>query len=87
MAQYSTGYKWLLAINIVPSFFTQALFPVMSRQAQDDTAALSRTFRFGIKLLFAATLPLAVAFTALAEPLTLILGGARIFRTGRSLYS
>ena len=82
VAQYSTGYKWLLAINIVPSFFTQALFPVMSRQAQDDQTALSRTFRFGIKLLFAATLPLAVAFTALAEPLTLILGGARYIPDG-----
>ena len=82
VAQYSTGYKWLLAINIVPSFFTQALFPVMSRQAQDDNIALSRTFRFGIKLLFAATLPLAVAFTALAEPLTLILGGARYIPDG-----
>ncbi len=82
VAQYSTGYKWLLAINIVPSFFTQALFPVMSRQAQDDITALSRTFRFGIKLLFAATLPLAVAFTVLAEPLTLILGGARYIPDG-----
>ena len=82
VAQYSTGYKWLLAINIVPSFFTQALFPVMSRQAQYDQIALSRTFRFGIKLLFAATLPLAVAFTALAEPLTLILGGARYIPDG-----
>ncbi len=82
VAQYSTGYKWLLAINIVPSFFTQALFPVMSRQAQDDRAALSRTYRFGIKLLFAATLPLAVAFTVLAEPLTLILGGARYIPDG-----
>ncbi|MCY3917695.1 MAG: oligosaccharide flippase family protein [Chloroflexi bacterium] len=82
VAQYSTGYKWLLAINIVPSFFTQALFPVMSRQAQDDRVALSRTYRFGIKLLFAATLPLAVAFTVLAEPLTLILGGARYIPDG-----
>ncbi len=82
VAQYSTGYKWLLAINIVPSFFTQALFPVMSRQAQDDRPALSQTYRFGIKLLFAATLPLAVAFTALAEPLTLILGGARYIPDG-----
>ena len=82
VAQYSTGYKWLLAINIVPSFFTQALFPVMSRQAQDDITALSRTFRFGIKLLFAATLPLAVGFTVLAEPLTLILGGARYIPDG-----
>ena len=82
VAQYSTGYKWLLAMNVVPAFFTQALFPVMSRQAQDDRAALSRTFRFGIKLLFAATLPLAVAFTVLAEPLTLILGGARYIPDG-----
>ena len=84
VAQYSTGYKWLLAINIVPSFFTQALFPVMSRQARDDQAALSQTLRFGIKLLFAATLPLAVGFTVMAEPLTLILGGRVIFRMGRS---
>ncbi len=82
VAQYSTGYKWLLAIKIVPSFFTQALFPVMSRQAQDDITALSRTFRFGIKLLFAVALPLAVAFTVLAEPLTLILGGARYIPDG-----
>jgi O-antigen/teichoic acid export membrane protein len=82
VAQYSTGYKWLLAINIVPAFFTQALFPVMSRQAQDDRIALSRTFRFGIKLLFAAALPLALAFTTLAEPLTLILGGARYIPDG-----
>ena len=27
VAQYSTSYKWLLALNIVPAFFTQALFP------------------------------------------------------------
>ena len=82
VAQYNTAYKWLLAINIVPSFFTQALFPLMSRQAKDDPAALSRSFRFGIKLLFALTLPLAVAFTILAEPLTLILAGERYLPNG-----
>ncbi len=82
VAQYSTGYKWLLAVNIVPSFFTQALFPLMSRQAEQDPAKLSQTFRFGIKLLFALTLPLALAFTVLAEPLTLILGGPRYLPDG-----
>ena len=76
VAQYGTAYKWLLAINIVPAFFTQAIFPALSRQAKDDRAALSRSYRFGIKLLFAMTLPLAVGFTALAQPLTLILAGA-----------
>ncbi|MCY3782065.1 MAG: oligosaccharide flippase family protein [Chloroflexi bacterium] len=82
VAQYSTAYKWLLAINIVPAFFTQALFPVISRQAKEDRAALGRSIRFGIKLLFALTLPLAVAFTVLAEPLTLLLAGARYLPDG-----
>lgn len=82
VAQYSTAYKWLLAINIVPAFFTQALFPVMSRQANEDVPALTRTFTFGIKLLFAMSIPLAVAFTVLAEPLTLILGGAQYIPNG-----
>ncbi len=82
VAQYGTAYKWLLAINIVPAFFTQALFPVISRQAKEDRAALSRSYRFGIKLLFALTLPLAVAFTVLAEPLTLVLAGARYLPDG-----
>ncbi len=82
VAQYSTAYKWLLAINIVPAFFTQALFPVMSRQAKDDLPALRRSYTFGIKLLFAMTLPLALLLTALAEPLTLILGGTRYLPQG-----
>ncbi len=82
VAQYGTAYKWLLALNIVPAFFTQAIFPVLSRQAKEDRAALSRSYRFGIKLLFALTLPLAVAFTTLAEPLTLILAGARYLPDG-----
>lgn len=82
VAQYSTAYKWLLAINIVPAFFTQALFPVMSRQAREDPSALTRSCTFGIKLLFAITLPLALAFTVLAEHLTLILGGSRYVPDG-----
>lgn len=82
VAQYSTAYKWLLAINIVPAFFTQALFPVMSRQAKENLPALTRSCAFGLKLLFAITLPLAMIFTVLAEPLTLILGGARYVPDG-----
>lgn len=82
VAQYSTAYKWLMAINIVPAFFTQALFPVMSRQAKEDRPALARSCAFGLKLLFALTLPLALIFTVLAEPLTLVLGGARYLPDG-----
>jgi O-antigen/teichoic acid export membrane protein len=82
VAQYSVAYRWLLAINIVPAFFTQALFPVMSRQAHEDREALRQTVRFGIKLLVAVAVPLAVAFTALAELLTALLGGQQYLPDG-----
>ena len=82
VGQYSVAYRWLLAINIVPAFFTQALLPVMSRQAQEDRAALKRTYTLGVKLLLAIAVPLAVLFTFLAETLTLVLGGAEFLPVG-----
>ncbi|MCB9460900.1 MAG: oligosaccharide flippase family protein [Anaerolineaceae bacterium] len=75
VAQYSTSYKWLLAINIVPAMFTQALFPVLSRQSEEDMDAFYRSYTFGLKLMLTLSLPLAVAFMALAEVLTVILAG------------
>jgi O-antigen/teichoic acid export membrane protein len=82
VAQYSVAYRWILAINIIPSFFTQALLPVMSRQAQSDKAALHRTYIFGIKLLVLLAFPLAVWFTFLAEPLTYFMGGQQYLPDG-----
>jgi O-antigen/teichoic acid export membrane protein len=79
---YRVAYSWLLAINVVPAFFTQALLPIMSRQARDNHAALRRTYTLGIKLLVAVAFPLAVGFTFLAEPLTWFLGGAAYLPDG-----
>ncbi|MFW5691319.1 MAG: oligosaccharide flippase family protein [Chloroflexota bacterium] len=82
VGQYSVAYRWLLAINIVPAFFTQALLPVMSRQAREDRAALARTYTLGVKLLVLLAVPLAVTFTFLAEALTLLLGGEAFMPAG-----
>lgn len=82
VAQYSVAYKWVLAINIIPSFFTQAMLPIMSRQAHEDRAALKRNYVLSLKLLLLLALPTAVAFTFLAEPLTLVLGGAEYLPDG-----
>jgi O-antigen/teichoic acid export membrane protein len=82
VAQYSTAYKWLMAINIVPSFFTQALFPVLSRQAAEDKDKFKHTYVFGLKLMIALSLPVAVGFTVLATPLTLILAGESYLPNG-----
>ena len=72
---YSAAYKWVDALNIIPAYSTIALFPVMSRQADEDKAALLRSYTIGIKLLVALALPLAVVTTFLAPALMWILGG------------
>ncbi|NWF70464.1 MAG: flippase [Chloroflexi bacterium] len=82
VGQYSTAYKWLQAINVIPAFFTQALLPLMSRQAHEDRAALRRTYTLAIKLLSTLALPCAVLFTVLAVPLTALLGGAEYLPDG-----
>ncbi|MDD9954834.1 MAG: oligosaccharide flippase family protein [Anaerolineaceae bacterium] len=79
---YSVAYKWVAALNIIPAFFTQALLPVMSRQAQEDRETLKRTCVLGIKLLVMLALPLAALFTALAWALTSLLGGAQYLPDG-----
>jgi O-antigen/teichoic acid export membrane protein len=72
---YSTAYKWLDALNIIPAYSTMALFPVMSRQAVEDKEALMRSTRFAIKFLVLIALPIAVMTTFLAPFLVLVLGG------------
>ncbi len=79
---YSVAYKWVAALNIIPAFFTQALLPVMSRQAQEDRETLKRTCVLGVKLLLILALPLAALFTALAWALTSLLGGAQYLPDG-----
>jgi len=73
---YSWAYKGIDALNVIPAFFTFAIFPVMSRQAHEDKRALSTTYHLAIKLLFVLALPAAMAMTLLARPFIGILGGS-----------
>ena len=82
VGQYSVAYKWISALNIIPSFFTQALLPVMSRQAQTDREGLKRNYILAIKLLLIVALPLAVAFTFMAYTLVGLLGGSQFLPEG-----
>ncbi|MEO8395331.1 MAG: polysaccharide biosynthesis C-terminal domain-containing protein, partial [Chloroflexota bacterium] len=82
VGQYSVAYKWISALNIIPSFFTQALLPVMSRQAHSDREGLKRNYILAIKLLVIVALPLAVAFTFMAYTLVGLLGGSQFLPEG-----
>ncbi len=79
---YNSAFKWVNALNVIPSFFTFALFPVISRQIRHDLQEARRTFRLSIKLMVLISLPLA-ALTTLAAPLLIgILGGAEYLPDG-----
>jgi O-antigen/teichoic acid export membrane protein len=75
VGRYGAAYKFLDAFNVIPSFFTFALFPLLSRQAQQDRPAMLRTYHFAIKLLTLVALPVAAAAWWLAAPLVGLLGG------------
>lgn len=73
---FSAAIKYIDGLNVIPSYFTAAIFPLMSRYAQGQSDSLARAYRLATQLLFILALPIAVAFTFLATPLIRILGGA-----------
>jgi O-antigen/teichoic acid export membrane protein len=82
VGQYSTAYKWLDALGLIPSLFTMALLPIVSRQAKEDKPGLERNYYFAVKLLVTLALPIAVMTTFLAQTLIGLLGGARYLPEG-----
>lgn len=79
---YDAARKWVDALNIIPSFFTLAVFPVMSHQAAQDRSGLQRSYRLSVKLLTIVALPAAVLVTLLATPLVGLLSGREFLPYG-----
>jgi O-antigen/teichoic acid export membrane protein len=73
---YSVGYKYLDALVVIPSMFTMALFPVISRQARDNREGLLRFYRLGAKILLLLAFPAALIATVAGREMVLLLGGA-----------
>jgi O-antigen/teichoic acid export membrane protein len=82
MGWYDAGRKWLTALNVIPSLFTFAMFPVMSRQAVQDRPGLRRSYSLSVKLLVMLALPVAVLVAAAASLLVGILSGAAFLPHG-----
>ncbi|MFN8473254.1 MAG: oligosaccharide flippase family protein [Anaerolineae bacterium] len=82
---YSTAYKWIDALLIIPAYFTLAIFPLMSRYASEtpkgdgvarhDTP-LARAYVLAIRLLLMIALPAAALMFFSADVLVGLLGGA-----------
>ena len=56
---YSVGLKYLDGLNIIPSVFTMAIFPLMSRYATHERESLRRAYHLALRLLLIVSLPIA----------------------------
>jgi O-antigen/teichoic acid export membrane protein len=72
---YSTAYRFIDAFQIIPSTVILALFPLISRQA-DDRAAVVRSSALTLRALLSLAFPIAIGCTLLAEPIILAFAGS-----------
>jgi len=72
---YSAAYKYIDGINVIPQYFTLAIFPLMSRFAVDSRDSLIRAYILSLRLLLLLALPLAVGTPFIARELILFLAG------------
>lgn len=72
---YNVAYKFIDGLLILPSAFTLAIFPVMSRYAQDAKGSLLRATVLSLRWLVIIALPLALLTTRYAEGIVLAFGG------------
>ncbi|MGW8318512.1 MAG: oligosaccharide flippase family protein [Candidatus Promineifilaceae bacterium] len=79
---YNSAYKWVNAFNVIPSFFTIALFPVITRQATSALSDARRTFRMSLKAMVLLAFPLAAVTTILAPIMIGVLGGREFLPHG-----
>ena len=72
---YNAAYKYVDGINVIPQYFTLAIFPLMSRYAGSSRESLVRAYLLSLRLLQMLALPIAVGTPFIAHDLILILGG------------
>ncbi|MCL4369786.1 MAG: oligosaccharide flippase family protein, partial [Chloroflexi bacterium] len=75
LGYYSMAYKFIDGLNVIPSTFTFALFPVLSRYAVSSQGAFVRAYTMATKTLLLVSVPLAVGTALLAKDLVLLVGG------------
>jgi O-antigen/teichoic acid export membrane protein len=72
---YSAALKYVDGLIIIPAYFTQAIFPLMSRYAASARGSLMRAYVLSLRLLLMAAMPIAVGTFFIAEGLIMVLGG------------
>jgi O-antigen/teichoic acid export membrane protein len=72
---YQTAYKFIDALNFIPSNFTLAIFPMLSRMAANAKEAMLRAYILSLKILLWVALPITVGTMFISRELIMIFGG------------
>ncbi|HLI52660.1 MAG TPA: flippase [Thermomicrobiaceae bacterium] len=72
---YDAAYKFINMLLIIPSYFTMAIFPLMSRYATTSQEKLLYGYRLAIKFMLVLAWPIVIGTMAVAPILIEILGG------------
>jgi O-antigen/teichoic acid export membrane protein len=80
---YSAAVKYVDGLLIIPQYFTQAIFPLMSRYAATSRDSLMRAYVLSLRLLLIVALPIAAGMPFIAEGLILVLGGGEYLPDSR----
>jgi O-antigen/teichoic acid export membrane protein len=80
---YGAAYKYIDGLLIIPQYFTQAIFPLMSRYAASSRESLMRAYVLSLRLLLMLALPIAAGTPFIAHGLILVLGGAEYLPDSR----
>src|SRR5439155_19136907 len=72
---YSAAYKWLDGLLIVPSTFTFAVYPALSRFAREKGEGLRAAYDVSVRILLCLGVPIAIGIAFLSGDLILLLGG------------
>jgi O-antigen/teichoic acid export membrane protein len=79
---YQNAYKWFNALQVIPAFFTLALFPIISREIENSIASARRMYTMSLKLMLLLALPIAAFTTFLAYFLVRLLAGPQYLPNG-----
>ena len=79
---YNSAWKWFNALQIIPAYFTLALFPIISRAIKENMDSARRMYRLSLKLMLLLALPTDALFTFAAYPLIGLLGGREFLPQG-----
>ncbi|HEY1409055.1 MAG TPA: polysaccharide biosynthesis C-terminal domain-containing protein, partial [Promineifilum sp.] len=79
---YNSAWKWFNALQIIPSFFTLALFPIISRAIKENIDSARRMMRMSLKLMLMLALPTAALITFAAPIMIGVLGGREFLPQG-----